>query len=110
MTPQLLNLHEIGFVKSFVISQRRERYLSMLGNPERRRKRLNRLNHRQPRTARLRGGGPLAEIASRARQRAAPDRSPASHARNYRQIQQNPRQPPHPDQLRASFGLFQRHT
>jgi hypothetical protein len=39
--------HEIGFVSSFIIPERRERYLSILGNPKRRGKVLNRLNHAQ---------------------------------------------------------------
>ncbi len=47
MTQKLTNEHEIGFVTSFVIPVRRDRYLSMLGNPKRRRKILDRLNHAQ---------------------------------------------------------------
>jgi hypothetical protein len=43
----LSNEHEIGFVSSFVIRERRKRYLSLLGNPKRRGKALNRLNHSQ---------------------------------------------------------------
>jgi hypothetical protein len=45
MTLPLTNEHEIGFVSSFIIPERRERYLSLLGNPKRRGKLLNRLNH-----------------------------------------------------------------
>ena len=47
MTSRLTNEHEIGFVSSFIIPERRERYLSLLGNPKRRGKLLNRLNHAQ---------------------------------------------------------------
>ncbi len=47
MTPPLVNEHEIGFVSSFIIPERRERYLSLLGNPKRRGKVLDRLNHSQ---------------------------------------------------------------
>ena len=32
----LMNEHEIGFVSAFIIPERRERYLSLLGNPKRR--------------------------------------------------------------------------
>jgi hypothetical protein len=39
--------HEIGFISSFIIPKRRERYLSLLGNLKRRGKVLNRLNHSQ---------------------------------------------------------------
>ena len=45
MNLPLSNKHEIGFVSSFIIPERRERYLSLLGNPKRRGKVLNRLNH-----------------------------------------------------------------
>ena len=45
MTLPLTNEHEIGFVSSFIIPERRERYLSLLCNPKRRGKVLNRLNH-----------------------------------------------------------------
>jgi hypothetical protein len=47
MNPPLSNKHEIGFVSSFIIPERRERYLSLLGDPKRRGKLLNRLNHSQ---------------------------------------------------------------
>ncbi len=47
MTSPLVNEHEIGFVSSFIIPERRERYLSLLGNRKRRGKLLNRLNHSQ---------------------------------------------------------------
>ena len=47
MTSPLMSEHEIGFVSSFIIPERRERYLSLLGNPKRRGKVLNRLNHSQ---------------------------------------------------------------
>ena len=47
MTLPLINEHEIGFVSSFIIRERMERYLSLLGNPKRRGKVLNRLNHSQ---------------------------------------------------------------
>jgi hypothetical protein len=47
MNLPLSNEHEIGFVSSFIIPKRRERYLSLLSNPERRGKLLNRLNHSQ---------------------------------------------------------------
>ena len=47
MTSPLTNEHEIAFVSSFIIPERRERYLSLLGNPKRRGKVLNRLNHSQ---------------------------------------------------------------
>lgn len=47
MTLPLTDEHEFGFVSSFIIPQRRERYLSLLGNPKRRGKLLNRLNHAQ---------------------------------------------------------------
>ena len=47
MTPPLVNEHEIGFVSSFIIPERRERYLSLLCNPKRRGKLLDRLNHAQ---------------------------------------------------------------
>ena len=42
-----MNEHETGFVSAFIIPERRERYLSLLGNPKRRGKVLNRLNHSQ---------------------------------------------------------------
>ena len=48
-------------------------------------------------------GGPLAEIASRAHQRAATACSDPAHKRNYRQIQQNPRSSTDHDQRRAHF-------
>jgi hypothetical protein len=47
MTSPLMNEHEIGFVSSFIIPVRRDRYLNLLGNPRRRGKLLNRLNHSQ---------------------------------------------------------------
>jgi hypothetical protein len=47
MTFPLTDEHEIGFVSSFIIPERRERYLCLLGNPKRRSKVLNRLNHSQ---------------------------------------------------------------
>src|SRR4051794_5421437 len=47
MNLPLANEHEIGFVSSFIIPERRARYLSLLGNPKRRGKLLNRLNHAQ---------------------------------------------------------------
>ena len=47
MTLPLTNEHEIGFVSSFIIPERRDRYLTLLGNPKRRGKALNRLNHAQ---------------------------------------------------------------
>jgi hypothetical protein len=47
MASPLINEHEIGFVTSFIIPERRERYLSLLGNPKRRGKLLHRLNHAQ---------------------------------------------------------------
>ncbi len=47
MHPPLMNEHEVAFVMAFIIRERRERYLSMLGNPKRRRKILDRLNHSQ---------------------------------------------------------------
>jgi hypothetical protein len=47
MAIQLTNEHEIGFVSSFVIRERWDRYLALLGNPKRRGKLLNRLNHAQ---------------------------------------------------------------
>ena len=47
MTSPLTYEHEIAFVSSFIIPERRERYLSLLGNPKRRGKVLNRLNHSQ---------------------------------------------------------------
>ncbi len=42
-----MNEHETGFVSAFIIPERRERYLTFLGNPKRRGKVLNRLNHSQ---------------------------------------------------------------
>jgi hypothetical protein len=47
MTLPLTNEHEIGFVTSFIIPERKARYLSLLSNPKRRGKVLNRLNHSQ---------------------------------------------------------------
>ena len=47
MTFPLTNEHEISFISSFIIPERRKRYLSLLGNPKRRGKVLNRLNHSQ---------------------------------------------------------------
>ena len=47
MTSPLMNEHEVAFVTAFIIPERRERYLSLLGNPKRRSKLLNRLNHAQ---------------------------------------------------------------
>ena len=47
MTLPLTNEHEIGFVTTFIIRERRERYLMLLGNPKRRGKALKRLNHAQ---------------------------------------------------------------
>jgi hypothetical protein len=42
-----MNEHEAGFVSAFIIPERRKRYLTLLGNPKRRGKVLNRLNHSQ---------------------------------------------------------------
>jgi hypothetical protein len=47
MTSPLTSEHEISFVSSFIIPERRKRYLSLLGNLKRRGKVLNRLNHAQ---------------------------------------------------------------
>jgi hypothetical protein len=43
----IINEHETAFVSAFIIAARRERYLTLLGNPKRRGKVLNRLNHSQ---------------------------------------------------------------
>ena len=40
-----VNEHEEAFVRSFIVKDRRERYLSLLANPKRRPKLLDRLNH-----------------------------------------------------------------
>jgi hypothetical protein len=42
-----MNAHETGFVSAFIIPERRERYPTLLGNPKRRGKVLDRLNHAQ---------------------------------------------------------------
>ncbi len=47
MNSPLMNEHEVAFVMAFIIRERHERYLSLLGNPKRRSKLLNRLNHAQ---------------------------------------------------------------
>jgi hypothetical protein len=43
----LMNDHESAFVSAFIIAERRERYMTLMGNPRRRSKVLNRLNHGQ---------------------------------------------------------------
>lgn len=40
-----MNEHEHAFVTAFIVAERRERYLTLLSNPKRRAKILNRLNH-----------------------------------------------------------------
>jgi hypothetical protein len=40
-----MNDHESAFVAAFIIAKKRERYLELLGNPKRRAKVLDRLNH-----------------------------------------------------------------
>ena len=40
-----MNDHESAFVSTFIVPERRERYLTLLGNPKRRGKIFNRLNH-----------------------------------------------------------------
>ncbi len=45
MSHPLLNDHETSFVSAFIIPERQDRYLMLLGNPKRRGKALNRLNH-----------------------------------------------------------------
>jgi hypothetical protein len=42
-----MNEHERGFVAAFIIPERRQRYLTLLANPRRRGKALERLNHGQ---------------------------------------------------------------
>jgi len=40
-----VNQHEATFVSTFVVKAKRERYLSFLGRPDRRKKLLDRINH-----------------------------------------------------------------
>ena len=42
-----MNEHESAFVSTFIVAERRERYVALLGNPKRRGKVLDRLNHSQ---------------------------------------------------------------
>lgn len=69
-----MQAHEEAIVRAFILRERQERYLALLGNPRRRKKALDTLNHAVPLDPRfmthISGGLDVAEVL---RARGAPD-------------------------------------
>jgi hypothetical protein len=74
------NEHEVGFVNSFMVPERRARALELLGQPKTRRKQLQRLDHSPDLDARFctritPGRQSQADIEDLLRKRGAPDKA-----------------------------------